>query len=160
MATATGTTTGRRMRWRLVAGLAGAALLAPALAGAAERTATVQLVGRELKGAVVPMRDVPTWRVTDLGTHGPVSLPVDEIASIDALRISGTCRIGFGRVSLHNGNTIEIEGNLRDIFEIPVQSIAFKIAHPTGNEPVEESIRCNAWKRIDFDPPAAAKPES
>lgn len=160
MATGAGTTTGRRIGGRLLAGLAGAVLLAPALAGAAERMATVQLVGRELKGAIVPMKDVPTWRVTDLGIHGPVSLPVDEIASIQALRISGTCRIGFGRVSLQNGNTIEIEGNLRDIFEIPVQSITLRIAHPTGNEPIEESIRCNAWKRIDFDPPAAVKPES
>jgi len=160
MATATDTAAGRRMRGRLAAGLAGIALLAPALAGAAERTATVQLVGRELTGAIVPMKDVATWRVTDLGTHGPVSLPGDQIASIDALRISGTCRIGFGRIGLRNGNTVEIEGNLRDIFEIPVQSMTFRIADPTGNASSEESIRCNAWKRIDFDPPAAAKPES
>lgn len=160
MATGTGTTTERRIGRRLLAGLAGAVLLAPALAGAAERIATVQLVGRELKGAIVPMKDVAAWRVTNLGTHGPVSLPLDEIASIQALRISGTCRIGFGRVGLRNGNTVEIEGNLRDIFEIPVQSITFRIADPTGTAPSEESIRCNDWKRIDFAPPAAAKPES
>ncbi len=160
MATGTGAITGRWICGWLLAALAGVAILAPAMAGAAERTATVQLVGRELKGAIVPMKDVPAWQVSDLGTHGPVNLPVDEIASIQALRISGTCRIGFGRVSLRNGNTIEIEGNLRDIFEIPVQSITFRIPNPTGNEPGEESIRCNAWKRIDFDPPAAEKPES
>ncbi len=152
--------TGRRIRGRLLAGLAGAVLLAPALSAAAERTATVQLVGREIRGAIVPMTDVPAWQVTNLGTHGPVNLPVDEIATINALRISGTCRIGFGRVSLRNGNTIEIEGNLRDIFVIPVQSITLRIAKPTGNEPAEESVPCNGWKRIDFDPPAAAKPES
>lgn len=160
MATRTGAMMGRRIRGWLLTALAGAAILAPAQAGAAERTATVQLVGRELKGAIVPMKDVSAWQVTDLGIHGPASLPVDQIATINAPRISGTCRVGFGTVRLRNGNTVEFEGNLRDIFEIPVQSITVKIPNPTGNEPVEESIPCNAWKRMDFDPPAAAKPES
>jgi len=160
VATRTSAMTGRRVcRW-LLAGLVGAVLLAPDLAGAAERTATVQLVGRELKGAIVPMKDVPAWQVTNLGTHGPISLQVDQIASIDAPRISGTCRVGFGTVRLRNGDTIQISGNLRDIIHIPAQWIMFKIANPAGNEPVEENVPCNAWKRMDFDPPAAAKPES
>lgn len=153
---------GRGIYRQFLAALAGGAVLvlAPALAVAAERTATVQLVGRALEGAIVPMKDVSTWRVTDLGTHRPVRLPIDQIASIDAARISGTCRLGFGTVRLRNGDTIQISGNLRDIIQIPTQWITFRIADPTGNDPIEESVRCNAWKRMDFHPPAAAKPES
>ena len=160
MATTMDAMTGRRIHRQLLAGLAAAAVLAPVLTAAAERTANVQLIGRELKGAIVPMKDVSAWRVTNLGTRAPMNLPVDQIASIDAARISGTCKIEFGTVRLRNGKTVDISGNLRDIIDIPVQSIIFRIVDPTGADLGEDSVRCNGWRRMEFLPAADAKPES
>ncbi|MBE0531848.1 MAG: hypothetical protein IH626_13540 [Rhodospirillales bacterium] len=146
--------TGKRHHCGRLLALAGVlCALAPALAEAAERTATIRLGDREIKGARVPMKDVAGWKVTDLGSHRPTQLPVADIARIQALRMSGSCQITFGRVELAGGETVEIRANLRDIFDIPSHAITVTVPDPRSGLPVEESFPCDRWSQMDFDPP-------
>lgn len=147
---------GRHRRGCRLALGAALSVLALAFAGAAaERSATIRIHDRELRGARVSMKDVAVWKVTDLGSHRPAELPVAEIVSIRAPRISGTCEVMFGTVELRNGGSVEIRGDLRDIFEIPVHSIKVTIVDTLGGRSIEESIPCDGWRHMDFGGPAS-----
>ena len=129
-----------------------AALLWISAPQAAEKTAALHTDGERYGSVELPMSGAETWRVTVLDGDTPSNVPLDSIARLSAGRIDNTCRMHFGKLTLKNGETFAIEGDLRGLLKIPGRFIEARVTDPVDGGEVVHRIPCDEWKLIAFEP--------